>query len=48
MVVVARFVLIGFLAGGLLTTIVVGAQSSPSSGSVGGPLCIHSFGRGDR
>lgn len=45
MVAVARLMLIGFLASGLLATIVVGSQSLVS---VGGALCIHRSGSGDR
>ena len=45
MVAVVRLVLIGFLASGLLATIVVGSQPL---GSVGGALCIHSSGSGGR
>ena len=48
MVAVARLVLIGFLASGLLATIVVGSQSSQSLVGIGGALCIHSSGRGGR
>ena len=48
MVAVVRLVLIGFLASGLLATVVVGSQSSLSLGSVGGALCIHSSGSGGR
>ncbi len=45
MVAVVRLVLIGFLASGLLATIVVGSQSLFS---VDGALCIHSPGSGGR
>ena len=48
MVAVVRLVLIGFLASGLLATIVVGSQSAQSSVGIGGALCIHSSGSGDR
>jgi hypothetical protein len=48
MVAVARLVLIGFLASGLLATIVGGSQSSQFLFSVDGALCIHSLGSGNR
>lgn len=48
MVAVARLMLIGFLASGLLATIVVGSQSSQPLFSVGGALCIHSSGSGEQ
>ena len=48
MVAVARLMLIGFLTSGLLATVIVGSQSSQSLISVGGALCIHSSGSGDR
>ena len=48
MAAMARLMLIGFLTSGLLATVIVGSQSSLSLGSVGGALCIHSSGNGDR
>lgn len=48
MIALARVMLIGFLASGLLATIVARSQSSQSLASVGGALCLHSFGGGDQ
>lgn len=45
MVAVARLVLIGVLAIGVLATVIVGP---PSLVSVEGPLCIHSAGKAGR